>query len=369
MSYRLHVVSLPHTETIREYASCAYTEKVRKFCTMMHVAGHEVILYAGPRNEAGCTEHVVVASAGMIQLAQAKVAHYTQCSFDDSVAPWPKFIYACIHELEKRLQPRDVICFIGGWPQRKIAEAFPNHLCVEFGIGYAGTFAKFRIFESYAWMHAVYGHQAAQGRLMSTQGNSFDEVIPGFFDPADFEMREEPQRENYVLYLGRVTELKGVQVAVEATKRAGVPLVIAGPGDWKPYLQEHVTYVGEAGPEQRNVLLHRARALIAPTLYLEPFGNVVIEAMACGTPVITSDWGAFTETVKDDGGIASTGFRCRMLRDYVKAIGEAHTLSHHHIKLHAVRNYSTAAVQPYFTKYFDRLATLWNEQDNGWYAR
>jgi glycosyltransferase involved in cell wall biosynthesis len=98
-----------------------------------------------------------------------------------------------------------------------------------------------------------------------------------------------------------------------------------------------------------------------PTLYLEPFGGVAVEAMLCGTPVITTDWGAFTETVKH--GV--TGYRCHTLAEFCKAAEDVDTLKPHMIANHAISNYSMKAVAPKYTAYFEKLMTLW---DKGWYA-
>ena len=59
--FRFHLLSLPHTSTTKEFSLCAYTTKIRRFADMMTSLGHEVFLYAGPENEAGVTEHIVVA--------------------------------------------------------------------------------------------------------------------------------------------------------------------------------------------------------------------------------------------------------------------------------------------------------------------
>jgi glycosyltransferase involved in cell wall biosynthesis len=95
-------------------------------------------------------------------------------------------------------------------------------------------------------------------------------------------------------------------------------------------------------------------------VYLEPFGNVAVEAQACGTPAITTDWGAFTETVLH----GQTGFRCRTLREFIDAALTCHTLDPWAIRQHAVANYSLEATAVKYDRYFRRLLTVWGD---GWY--
>lgn len=317
---RFHLPALPGP---LDDSCCAYTQKVVKFKAMMEPRGHEVFIYEAP-GEALEFVPELWAEANADQAAR----------------------------INENAQEGDYLGIIAGLCQQSLADAVPL-MAVEYGIGYGGTFAPYRVFESYAWMHTVYGHQ--QG-THSADGHFYDAVIPNYFDPADFPFSED--KGDYLLYLGRMIERKGVQVAAETAERAGVPLIYAGAGEDVPDYGEHI---GPVGPKERGELLAGAKALIAPTLYVEPFGGCVAEAMLCGTPVITTDWGAFTETVAP--GV--TGYRCRPLAEFVAAVEKVDDLDNGLIRDYALSRFSLDAVAPQYETYFSRLNSL---RGDGWYS-
>ncbi len=131
----------------------------------------------------------------------------------------------------------------------------------------------------------------------------------------------------YLLFLGRMSPTKGAREAIDVARRAGMPLVIAAKmreqpeRDYfaaaiAPLLGSDVTYVGEVGGAAKLELLGDAAALINPLSWDEPFGLCMIEAMACGTPVIATPRGAVPEIV-DDG---RTGFLCAGTHEMTAAV-------------------------------------------------
>ena len=351
----LHVLALPHTQTTRAYDSCAYTSKVRKFATMMTRQGYDVVLYGGEDNEAECAEFVPCITraeqAGLLSGYEwFQRGEFYGVPYNDSEPVWAVYLARVIDELSERISERDIICLSSG-TQKPVMDAFSAHLTVETGVGYEGTCAPHRVFESYAWMHTVYG---AQQGATAADGHFFDAVIPNFFEPEDFPLGADP--EPYCLFMSRMTPRKGYEIAIEATRRAGVVLKIAGAGGDRP-AAHHVEYVGLADPIKRAELMGNATALLAPTHYLEPFGGVVVEAAMCGTPAITTDWGAFSETVED----GLSGYRCRTLREFVDAIEATPQLDRVAIHKRAVETYSLAAIGPQYDRHFKRLQSLWGQ--------
>lgn len=353
---RFHVVSLPHTNTTLDFSACAYTDKVRKFAQMMKKAGHTVFIYGGTVNDAPCDEFISCMTERERVDALGGASYTKGISFDATLPFWLKFNANAAIGIAQRKQPKDFICLMMGTSHKPIADANKDLFSVEFGIGYhsGGVFSQFKVFESYAWMHTIYG--ALNGS--DSNGSWLDAVIPNQFDPDLFKFKKTPG--DYFLYIGRLIDRKGYKIAVDVCEKIGMPLKVAGTGEWDSKL--HGEYLGEVGPAMRSSLMSNARAVFVPTCYIEPFGTVAIEAMACGTPVITSDWGAFTETVIP--GV--TGYRCRCTQEFCEAALAAHKLDRTVIRKHAMECFSLDAVAPKYVRYFERLMTLWGDGLNGY---
>lgn len=351
MKKTFHLVALPHTNVTEDFFHCAYTAKIHLFTRMMRSLGHDVFLYAGEQTTANPTELITCISEEERSAAVGK-AHFTSTSFDNTLPHWQTFNNNVIKEIGKRIKKTDFILISGGLAQKPIADSFPNHMSVEWGIGYSGTFAKYKVYESHTWRAAC---STQWKNASSVDINLFETVINGYFDPAVFSM--ELEKEDYYVYLGRMTQRKGVDIAAEACKAAGVKLIFAGSGDYIPSYGE---YIGPVNSNERKALLGKAIASFSPTTYLEPFCNSHVESLACGTPVISTDFGIFTETIQDD----FNGYRCNTLSEFVQAINAVKKLDHRMIATDAFVNFSMDVIRFKYDRYFNRLLTLW---EDGWY--
>jgi glycosyltransferase involved in cell wall biosynthesis len=141
----------------------------------------------------------------------------------------------------------------------------------------------------------------------------------------DYPFRED--KEDFVLFLGRLSPEKGAHVAIEAARETGWPLVLAGKckepreraylnSKILPLLGPDARWIGEADTATKRDLLARARCLLFPVQWEEPFGIVMVEAMACGTPVVALNRGSVPQVVEHE----TTGFVCDHAGDLPEAI-------------------------------------------------
>src|SRR5579875_69877 len=141
-------------------------------------------------------------------------------------------------------------------------------------------------------------------------------------------------KDDYLLFLGRISAEKGTHVAIQAALRLDQRLIVAGKVDRAdqdyftrevaPLLTDpRITFLGEADAQQKRQLFARARCLLHPVGWPEPFGLVMAEAMACGTPVIAFRRGSIPEVVLD----GETGFVVDSLEEMVEAVRHCHEIN------------------------------------------
>lgn len=353
---RFHILGLSHTKTTREYSCCAFTQKVRLLCKMLTEAGHTVFHYGTQGSAPICTEHIDVVSEATWEEVHGD-RDWKRHGFNVAIdtAAQHEFDRCASEAIAKIAERNDFLLCSFGIAHRKVSQSSDKVITVESGIGYPETFARYRVFESYAWMHYHYGKEHRDVRP-----DFYDAVIPNYIDPDDYPY--ENNKDNYFIFVGRLNNhLKGAQIASDVCKRIGAKLYVAGQGGPVPGIEAE--YLGILGIEERAKWVSKARALFCPTYYIEPFGTVAIEAMAYGTPVITTDFGAFTETVKN--GV--TGYRCRTFDQFVYAAKNIEAIPPEECRNWAINKYSIGTVVKMYEEYFSNLTELYSNP-SGWYA-
>jgi FkbM family methyltransferase len=362
---RLHVLAVPHTASTKEYTVCAFTQKVINFCKMFKEEGMHVIHYGHEDSQVECDEHVTVTTQALLEKVYGTYDWKNEgLRYNQQDEVYQIFNENCIREIGKRKKPHDIILCFFGVAQKPICDAHSDLLCVEPSIGYPSQFAPYKVYESYAVMHGLQGPE----KVSTAEYKFYDAVIPSGFDLSEFDFKDWSGKKDYFLMCGRMVWSKGVDIAAQVTEKLGKKLILAGttfgPNDcnlgnsWP----SHVEYVGYANIETRKKLMAEAIGLFCPTIYNEPFGYVAIEAMLSGTPVITVDWGAFTETVQH--GV--TGYRCRTFEQFLWAAKNITTISPQACREWAAENYNFKKIGKMYREYFESIINI--SKGTGWYT-
>jgi glycosyltransferase involved in cell wall biosynthesis len=168
---------------------------------------------------------------------------------------------------------------------------------------------------------------------------------------------------DYLLFFGRIHPEKGTLEAIDVAQKAELPLIIAGIIQDQDYFErsieprldgERVTYVGPVGPDRRRDLLAGARALLHLVSFDEPFGFSVVEAMACGTPVIAHPRGSMPEIVRD--GVS--GFLVGSLEEAVVGVRAAASLDRTLVRSSVERRFDSNRMVDDYLELYHRVVAL-----------
>ena len=354
----LHLIGIFHTIHNQAYSHCAFTGKALRFSKMLQMYGYKVVEYANEGSESEAVEKVVM-------LAQEELATMTgardKTAFHGDLAAvgtphHTAFDTRLLEAMRARVQPRDIICHPFGHAHENVVREFPNNVHVETGIGYPTLLpGAIKIFESYAWRHY---HAGKDGR----QGSHYEWVIPNYFEIDDWQPAFGAGE--YYAFLGRIDACKGLDTILEIARHLppGSPkIVLCGQGDHKKWAHPNIIYRGPLHGTQRSDFMRHAICSLMPTNFIEPFGGSGVEGLLCGTPLISTDYGAFTETVQH----GFNGFRCKTLADWLTALKEVSKLDRRAIAGAARSTYSLQACGALYDDAFKKIYQLY---DKGWYT-
>jgi glycosyltransferase involved in cell wall biosynthesis len=187
-----------------------------------------------------------------------------------------------------------------------------------------------------------------------------------------------PRPGRYLAFLGRISPEKGLDTAIRVARRAGMPLRIGArkplrlkgdpniEADWRHYNEEvkpllqrgHARLIGEVAGADKDRFLRNAAALLFPIRWPEPFGLVMAEALACGTPVIALREGSVPEVIED--GV--TGFICSDEAEMVAAVGRLDEVDRARCRAEAERRFSPTAMALAYERLYERAKREWRKR-------
>lgn len=157
----------------------------------------------------------------------------------------------------------------------------------------------------------------------------------------------EKKRGKYLLFVGRIAKIKGVHFAIDVAENLDLPLIIAAKLDGRdvPYFQKYIRpklsnkiqWVGEVSTKERNNLMANALCLLNPIMWKEPFGLTMIEAMACGCPVVAFTNGSIPEIVED----GRTGFVVNDVLEMIDAVQKIEEIDRSYCRKYSLGNFSS----------------------------
>ena len=378
---RLHLLAVPHTITRDEYSHCAFTGKVLRFAPMMRSRGYEVYHYGVETSTSNATKDINLLSKDEwedLRVQSYKFLH-PELEIDDiknKLADKKNFVgdlgnydTPLYKEFNRRLKEvlplhyrstgTDLVCLPFG-RSHEAALSGLNVVSVESGIGYPDSYKGYRIFESYAKLHQVILNDKKQ-----CQHYWF--VVPNYYNILEWPLNLQPKKQQ-IGFFGRICHIKGMNIVVEVAKRfPHIDFILCGQGDPTHYLKEssNIIYKSPLHGDERGAFLNELTALLAPSLYCEPFCGVNVESQLCGTPVITNDYGAFVETIEP----FKTGMLCHTLADFCEATQMAldGKFDRQYIHDRAVKKYDMYNVAKQYDYAFRNIIDISNGQ-GGWYA-
>jgi glycosyltransferase involved in cell wall biosynthesis len=272
---------------------------------------------------------------------------------DENMWPWELYEMLNLAAAVERAREFDIIHYEAAYYPMSLAFTRLSPAPIVQTLHHSPSAAEVALWSRYpeAPFVAISNEQA----MLLSGANVVGTVLHGV-DTDNFTFRETP--DDYLLFLGRFTAGKGVLQAIEVAKRTGMKLILAAAEDdyYREKIAPHVdgtqiVYYGEADFAAKVKLFGGARALVYPVQAREPFGLVLAEAMACGTPVVALDLGAVREVV--DEGV--TGMVFDSLDGMVAHLTSVFTLDRRTIRERAVARFGVQRMVTEYEAIYERL--------------
>lgn len=387
----LHIIAPWHVILNPELQStCAFGMKAYKLSAMMQPLGYKCFEYSNAGSTSACENKITMLT---MKEHEEFFPALKPTEFQGSYATignkgWVMFDARLREAMSKHVKAGDIICHVFGQAHVGIVDAFPQAIHCETGVGYPDRpFGAFRVFESSVWRAYHWGRDDQDSQYANQRGNQrrYSWIIPNSFDASEWPYMPKDKNEDYVLFMSRIDPCKGLSTIAELIRadsriakekgRKPIKWVFAGQGEFEKNVMANVLCdprpddafldIEHKGPvygKARAELAGKARCMILPTNYVEPFGGAIIEGQLTGTPSVTVDYGCFTETVKN----YITGFRCNTLGDFLAAISACKNISREYVAQYARMKYDLAPVSSMYDIAFQEMNDLTRD---GWYSK
>lgn len=176
---RFHVVNVPQSNTTKAYSMCGFSQKCINFCWMLKALGHTVFLYGGDENVALCDEFVPCIDKARQSNLCPGLRPYIYPDWNPKHAVWLYYNKKVAEEINKRKEPRDFVCVVGGNAHIDLLKLVPDLKVVEYGIGYLGHFARYKVWESHTWRSFCLGRHGGDSEFPSPRDTVINAFLSG----------------------------------------------------------------------------------------------------------------------------------------------------------------------------------------------